>query len=275
MGAGGGWAAAPMGFGGWWTGLFIALASLGIIRLTVAPPNFFDLVPEEDLTRTTTPAHPETTGYASTEPEDPSEERPSFFQRNREMAPVSKWSRIYVSTGRGWGKVVRAIGRLYPKKRNDATWTVVDNARRVTTLNINDQRRVSVKRTTGVTWEEFAGLSREEKREAEEASRDLVLRASRPSLGSWGKKHSWLLTPLTVSWSWSMFGFTGLGLPLFWRSAQYFQVFGIIQPLFEVAADFRDIISDVTDSIERLEEAWSRGDFELPLLVVGSAIFVG
>eukprot|EP00972_Heterocapsa_arctica_P027164 3995071-Heterocapsa_arctica.AAC.1 len=32
-------------------------------------------------------------------------------------------------------------------------------------------------------WEDFAGLSREEKREAEEASRDLVLRASRPPRG--------------------------------------------------------------------------------------------
>ena len=184
-----------MGFGGWWTGIFIALTSLGIERLTVAPPNFFDLVPDEDLIRTTTPAPSEATGHASTEPEDPSEERPSFFRRRREMAPVSKWSRIYVSTGRGRGKVVLAIGRLHPKKRNDATWTVVDNARRVTTLNINDRRRVSVKRTTGVTWEEFAGLSREEKREAEEASRDLVLRASRPTLGSWAGSSRGSLPP--------------------------------------------------------------------------------
>ena len=264
-----------MGIGGWWTGIFIALVSLGVERLTVPPPSFFDLVPAEDLTRTTTSAPSGTPASDPPDYEDNQEESPSFFRRRRDMAPVTKWNRIYVTTGRGRGKVVLAIGRLYPKKRNDATWTVVDNSRRVTTLNINDRRRVSVKRTTGVTWEEFAGLSREEKREAEEASRDLVFRASRPSLGSWGKKLSWLLTPLTVSWSWSMFGFTGLGLSLAWRSAQYFQVFGLIQSLWEVASDFQEVVSDVTDFIDRMEESWSRGEFELPLLIVGTLIFVG
>ena len=265
-----------MGIGGWWTGIFIALASFGIERFTVAPPNFFDLVPEEDLTRTTTAAPPETPSYAPTESEDPSEERPSFFRRRREMAPVSKWNLFYVSTGRGRGKVALAIGRLYPKKSNDATWTVVDNARRVTTLNINDRRRVSVKRTAGVTWEEFAGLSREGKREAEEASRDLVLRASRPSLVPWGKKLSWLLTPLTVLLSWSMFGFTGLGLSLFWRSAQY-----VLPGLRDHPVPLRGCLGPPGHHLRRhglhlaLEEAWSRGDFELPHPVIGKAIFVG
>ena len=263
-----------MGLGGWWTGIFIALVSLGVERYTVAPPNFFDLAPEGDPVRSTTPEPPETPPDPSTDFEDADDERVSFFRRRRDMAPVSKWSRIYVTTSRGHGKVVLAIGRLYPKKRNDATWTVVDNLRRVTTLNINDRRRVSVKRTAGVTWEEFAGLSREEKREAEEASRDLVLRAARPTLGSWGRKLSWLLTPLTVTWSWSMFGFTGLGLSLAWRSAQYFQVFSVIQSLFEVASDFQDVITDITDFVDRVEEAWSRGDFELPLIILGSVIFV-
>ena len=205
-----------MGLGGWWTGIFIALVSLGVERLTVAPPSFFDLAPESGLTPTTTSTPSGASFDPPTEPEDTDDERVSFFRRRRDMAPVTKWSRIYVSTGRGHGKVVLAMGRLYPKKRNDATWTVVDNLRRISTLNINDRRRVSVKRTPGVTWEEFAGLSREEKREAEETSCDLVLRASLPGLGSWGRKISWILTPLTVSWSWSMFGFTGLGLSLAW-----------------------------------------------------------
>ena len=205
-----------MGLGGWWTGLFVAIVSLGVERLTVTPPSFFDLVPESGPTQTTTATPSGASFDPPTEPEDTDDERVSFFRRRRDMAPVTKWSRIYVSTGRGHGKVVLAIGRLYPKKRNDATWTVVDNLRRVSTLNINDRRRVSVKRTPGVTWEEFAGLSREENREAEETSRDLVFRASRPGLGSWGRKISWILTPLTVSWSWSMFGFTGLGLSLAW-----------------------------------------------------------
>ena len=257
-----------MGLGGWWTGLFIALVSLGVERLTVAPPSFFDLVPESGPTRTTTATPSGASFDPPTEPEDMDDERVSFFRRRRDMAPVSKWSWIYVSTGPGHGKVVLAIGRLHPKKRNDASWTVVS------TLNINDRRRVSVKRAPGITCEEFAGLSREVKREAEEASRDLVLRASRPSLGSWGRKISWILTPVTVSWSWSMFGFTGLGLSLAWRSAQYFQVFGFIRSLFEVASEFQEVIPDATDFIDRMEEAWSRGDFELRGIIIGSVIFV-
>ena len=62
-----------------------------------------------------------------------------------ELAP-STWNRLYLRTGRNRGKVVLSIQRLHPRKRNDATWTVVDSARRVSTLNLNDRRRVSTRR---------------------------------------------------------------------------------------------------------------------------------
>ena len=42
-----------------------------------------------------------------------------------------------------------------------------------------------------------------------------------------------------------------------------------------MASDFQEVIADATDFIDRMEEAWSRGDFELPLIILGSVIFVG
>eukprot|EP00972_Heterocapsa_arctica_P077320 11404645-Heterocapsa_arctica.AAC.1 len=62
------------------------------------------------------------------------------------MPTVGKWTRLYVTTSRTHGRIVLAIARLHPRKKTDATWTVVDNQRRVTTININDRRRVHGRR---------------------------------------------------------------------------------------------------------------------------------
>ena len=262
-----------MGIGGWIVGALIAATTVSLDRLFVpAPPDFLSLLENEVLSETPDKDAPDANiEDAETDVPDDSESL-SFFRRRRAMSPVAKWCRLYVTTSRGRGRVLLAIQRLHPRKRGDATWTVVDNARRVTTLNVNDRRRVALRRTTGIEWEEFAGLSREEKREAEEASRDLVLRASRPPVMGWLRRLSWLGTPLALTWSWSTFGGLGLAAMVAWRAARYFQVFSWAQSAYEMVTEVMDIISDTTEALERVEESWSRGDLELPLILIGTAV---
>ena len=263
-----------MGLGSWVTGAVLAGLSVSLDRLQapVAVSYFDQPSPGWGFSTSTTT---EAEHFEHEEEEEEAEDAPSFFSRRRGMPAVSKWAKLYVTSGRGQGRVVLAIARLHPRKRNDATWTVVDSSRRVSTLNLNDRRRVSARRTTGVQWEEFPPLSRDEKREAEEASRDLVLRASRPPPSAWLRKLSWVATPVTMAWTWSTFGAAGLGAVLLWRVARYLQVFSVLASMYDAAAELAEVVHETTDVLERLEEAWLRGELELPLLSLGFVALVG
>jgi hypothetical protein len=146
---------------------------------------------------------------------------------------------------------------------------IVDNQRRVTTINVNDRRRVHGRRIPGMQWEDFAGLSREEKREAEEAARDLVLRASRPPMGAWLRRLSWLATPLMVTWSWTTFGAAGVGLTVAWRGARYLELFSYVQTGFETMMDAVELVQSAGEALEHVEDAWESGALELPLICLG------
>ena len=84
-------------------------------------------------------------------------------------ASVNKWTRLYIKTGHTNGKIVLAVQKRHPKRKGDTTWTAVDNERRVTAVNLNDKRRVSAKRATGVEYDDFVPLSRPEKDDTNEA----------------------------------------------------------------------------------------------------------
>ena len=152
-------------------GAFLATFALVVDRNTVEVfPTVFDPSPVEapdDQRRRRAPR----------EEEQDDEE----FEEAAPLMPasVNKWTRLYIKTGQASGKIVLAVQKLHPKRKGDTTWTAVDNERKVTTVNLNDKRRVSAKRAAGVEYDDFVPLSRPEKDDANEASKDLVLRASR------------------------------------------------------------------------------------------------
>ena len=94
-------------------------------------------------------------------------------------AAVRKWVRIYITLSAGRGKIMLAISRLHPRRAGDTTWAVVDNARRMGMVNLNDRRRVSTRRPPGIGLDDFVSLDCAERDDVAEASRDLVLMATR------------------------------------------------------------------------------------------------
>jgi len=136
---------------------------------------------------------------------------------------VAKWTRLYIQTGRGRGRIVLSIRRLRPRRRGDTTWTVVDNERKVVTVNLNDRRRVTHRRPADVAFEDFRALSRQEKTDAEETSREMVIAAG-VKKSKWMTRLSWVVAPISGLWAYSAMGTTGLLGVAVWRGAVYFEV---------------------------------------------------
>ena len=161
---------------------------------------------------------------------------------------LSKWTRLYVKTGAHSGRVVLVIQKVRPRDRVDHRWTYVRPDRTVGIIDTGRRDKVSARRVTGTDYEPFPALTSEEKRDAEEASRDAILGLTSGGYSARFKSLlqglKWIQSGVSVWWLSSTFGALGFGFFTAWKLINYLS-----------------IVEAARWSIERVEEI--SGGFEM------------
>ena len=231
-----------MSYGAW---VVVALVTAVTLRFDLDEPIVLPTAWEVGITTTTTT----TTVYEDS------------FDEGDGMPQVAKWGRLYLTTSRGRAKVVLAIQRLKPRARGDATWTVVDNDRRVSTVTLGS-RKVAYRRPgAGIEVEDFRPLNRQEKQDAEGMSREMVSKASTKK-PKWARRLTLVSTPLMAMWGYSAMGTTGLFGLFVWRAAVYFEVPSMLRTCFEVARSMKEVFDDSADMMDYMEDSWADGSLD-------------
>ena len=90
--------------------------------------------------------------------------RLSFYDFFRlHMSTITRWSRMYRTTGNQRGELVLMVLRLAPKKRNDSRWVYVRPDRSLAVVDVKDRARISTRRQANWVYDAFPALTAEEK----------------------------------------------------------------------------------------------------------------
>ena len=85
-----------------------------------------------------------------------------FFSALPRAMVLRKWAKIYVKTQPRRGITVLLVEKLKPGETADASWTIVDNARRVTAINTRNKAVYAARKMNGVVYDDFRPLSKDE-----------------------------------------------------------------------------------------------------------------
>jgi hypothetical protein len=237
-------------------GFFGAVLALGGVTLyqylPLPVPDYFEQPPSPSAA-----PHPdalaEQSGLDYEPPSDDEDHRYSLFRRRRAMPPVGKWSRLYVTTSRDHRRVVIAIARGHSFRKPGATWTLVDNQRRASTMSMNDRRRVHAQALPGILRMDPAGPTHEEMGDDEEGSRDPVLR-SVPTLIAIAPRHrSGLAGPSTSACSWSSIGAGVFVLTVWWWCARYLELYSYAPSAFTTMMDAAELVQAARESLQHMK----------------------
>jgi len=189
------------------------------------------------------------------------------------MASLQKWSRMYLKTSHNRGETVLLIAKLHPRRRGCGQWTYVSPNRTVSFTDTKDRSKIHARKQTGVDYADFPALSRFEKRDVEDKSRDLILRADNSTPGAWKKLAANLTlvrNTLLAFWAGRAWGTSGILCFMVWRVAVFLDLWFWLRWAVEKVEDLHDMVNEVDDFRRYTLDLWERGMFEIPIMVVGS-----
>ena len=100
------------------------------------------------------------------------------------MMSLSKWSRLYINKRRGTGSVVLTISKVKPQHHSCGLYTVVMPKMVTKIIDTKDRAKVAARRAAGVQWTYMPVLSWDQKKEAQEQSKDLILAKNGDSMST-------------------------------------------------------------------------------------------
>ena len=101
----------------------------------------------------------------------------SVWERIPRRMTLRKWNKVYVKTSARGGSVLLLVEKLKPGDAGDAAWTAVDNTGRVQALNMRNKAVYSLRPQRGIDYSPMSPLTKEQQRDTEAASWNLVRRA--------------------------------------------------------------------------------------------------
>jgi hypothetical protein len=193
----------------------------------------------------------------------------SFLDRIYVMS-LGKWSRLYVKTGNGVGDVVLTVQKVKARNATCGKYAVVFPDLAVKIVDTKERTKVAGRRLAGLQFTEMPALTRAQKKEAEEAARDLLLGSQEsglPSLRSLGKYLKWLVHAVVGLWTGRAFGTMAVMAFFLWRVAMYFQLGEWLRWSIEMVETFAHQVQDVHELSQVVKEAYAQGELDTALTV--------
>ena len=189
---------------------------------------------------------------------------------------LSKWTRLYVRTGANTGRVVLVIQKVRPRDRIDHRWTYIRPDRTVGILDTGRRDRVSARRVAGTDYEAFPALTSEEKRDAEEASRDAILALTAGGYSARFKSLwqglKWIQSGVSMWWLSSTFGTLGFGLFAAWKVVNYLHIVEAARWSIEKVEEISEGFEMTQAAFHLLYEMVTDGSLETIVMWVGIAV---
>ena len=192
---------------------------------------------------------------------------------------LSKWTRLYVKTGEHSESMLLVIQKVRPRDRADQRWTFIRPDRTVSVIDTGRRDKVSARRVAGTDYEAFPALTSEEKRDAEEASRDAILGLTSGGYSARFKSLwqglKWIQSGVSLWWLSSTFGTLGFGLFSAWKVINYLNIVEAARWSIEKVEEISEGFETTQAAFHILYEMIMDGSLGSTVMWVGIAVGAG